>query len=108
MIMKRSQILPTRAGRCARNKTQLGFTLVELLVVLAVLAMLGIAFVPAIAASRPNTYAWQCLNNHRQLGNAWRMYADDNSGALVYAAQDRPGYDYDYAWWLLVLDFNPG
>ena len=34
--------------------------------------------------SRTGTNSLQCLNNHRQLVAAWKMYADDNQGRLVY------------------------
>src|SRR5207248_4027285 len=43
------------------------FTFVELLVVLAVIAALAATLLPAMAKSRPNVQAFQCLNNHRQL-----------------------------------------
>jgi prepilin-type processing-associated H-X9-DG protein len=35
--------------------------------------------VPALARTQPDSRAARCLNNHRQLCRAWRMYADDNN-----------------------------
>ena len=61
-----------------RNATA-AFTLVELLVVLAVLALWAVLLVPAFARTGPDSRAFQCLNNSRQLSRAWRMYADDNN-----------------------------
>ena len=55
------------------------FTLVDLVVLLGVLAA-GLALLtPALARTQPNSKVFQCLNNHRQLSRAWRMYADDNN-----------------------------
>jgi len=59
------------------------FTLLELLVVLAVTAVLACTLLPALAKSSPNPYDFQCLNNLRQLMNGWKMYSDDYQGRLV-------------------------
>jgi len=59
-----------------------GFTLVELAVVIATLAVLVALLLPALAGTRPNTQAFQCLENQRQLILAWQMYAQDNSDLL--------------------------
>ncbi|HWH69017.1 MAG TPA: prepilin-type N-terminal cleavage/methylation domain-containing protein [Candidatus Sulfotelmatobacter sp.] len=62
---------------------QTGFTLLELLAVAVVLALLVSLLGTALARTQPNLAAVQCLNNLRQLGTAWRMYADDHQGRLV-------------------------
>jgi prepilin-type N-terminal cleavage/methylation domain-containing protein/prepilin-type processing-associated H-X9-DG protein len=67
-----------------------GFTLVELLVVLAVIAVLAVLLLPAIAATKPNSQGFQCLNNEKQLTLAWQMYAEDNADTL-------PPNDFPYA-----------
>jgi len=59
-----------------------GFTLIELLVVLATLAILTAVLLPALAGTKPNTPAHQCLNNERQLILGWQMYAADNNDLL--------------------------
>jgi prepilin-type processing-associated H-X9-DG protein len=59
-----------------------GFTLVELAVVIATLAVLIAVLLPALAGTRPNAQAFQCLENQRQLILAWQMYAQDNSDLL--------------------------
>lgn len=85
-----------------------GFTLVELLVVIALLALLAATLAPALARNRPNSPAIQCLNNLRQLGAAWNMYADDNSGALVFNRDGgNTGKDsMDASWVAGWLDFT--
>src|SRR5580658_2175534 len=60
-----------------------GFTLTELFVVVATVAILAVLLLPAIAGTKPNTQAFQCLENLRQLTLAWQMYAGDNSGKLT-------------------------
>ena len=67
------------AVRRTRPPMAAGFTLVELLVVLAVLAFSAMLLVPALARTQPDSRAARCLNNHRQLARAWRMFADDNN-----------------------------
>jgi prepilin-type N-terminal cleavage/methylation domain-containing protein/prepilin-type processing-associated H-X9-DG protein len=59
-----------------------GFTLIELLLVLATLAILTTVLLPALAGTRPNVPAYQCLNNQRQLILGWQMYATDNNSLL--------------------------
>jgi len=67
-----------------------GFTLTELLVVIVMLGVLGVLILPALAATKPNAAAFQCLQNQRQMIRAWQMYAEDNQSVLV-ASMDQPG-----------------
>jgi prepilin-type N-terminal cleavage/methylation domain-containing protein/prepilin-type processing-associated H-X9-DG protein len=60
-----------------------GFTLLELVVVMSTLAVLSALLLPALASTKPNSKAVQCLNNQKQLALAWLMYASDNSGRLA-------------------------
>jgi prepilin-type processing-associated H-X9-DG protein len=59
-----------------------GFTLIELFIVLATVAVLAAVLLPALAGTKPNTQAFQCLNNQRQIMLAWQMYAADNGDLL--------------------------
>ncbi len=87
---------------------QRAFTLIELLVIIAVLALLASTLLPALAKTRPNSQAWQCLNNHRQMCAAWRMYADDSRDRIVYASDDGTTSGLSqYAWTWAHMDFNP-
>jgi prepilin-type processing-associated H-X9-DG protein len=82
-----------------------GFTLVELLTLLALAAFAVMLLIPALAHTQPNSLSVRCLNNLRQLGAAWRMYADDNSGRLVW---NRGGTDVTKGDWVggSWLDFT--
>jgi prepilin-type processing-associated H-X9-DG protein len=73
------------AARSVRAGVQhrAAFTLVELLVVLATVALLAAMVLPALAATKSNSKLFLCMNNLKQLALAWTMYADDNNDMLV-------------------------
>jgi len=57
-----------------------GFTLVELLVAAAVIALLIALLLPALTQSKAAAQRLRCVSNLRQLGLAAQMYWDENSG----------------------------
>jgi prepilin-type N-terminal cleavage/methylation domain-containing protein/prepilin-type processing-associated H-X9-DG protein len=62
-----------------------GFTLVEMLVVLAVLGILSAVLVPVFAQARAKSRQSVCISNLKQLGAAVTMYAADYDDRLPYA-----------------------
>lgn len=63
------------------------FTLVELLVCIAVIALLAALLLPALSRAKDKTKRIACLNNLKQMGLGSQMYADDDKkGALSNTA----------------------
>src|SRR2546423_2054500 len=62
-----------------------GFTLVELLVVIGIIAVLIAVLLPALSKAREQAKVAACLSNVKQLTTGWIMYANENKGNLVFA-----------------------
>ena len=61
-----------------------GFTLIEVLVVVAIIALLVAVLIPSLARARAVSQRTVCLHNLKMLGQAWMLYYGDNKGALIY------------------------
>jgi prepilin-type N-terminal cleavage/methylation domain-containing protein/prepilin-type processing-associated H-X9-DG protein len=74
----------TGKSPCASSARADGFTLIEVLLVLVIIAVLAAILLPALAKARERGQAILCLNNTRQLELAWQLYADDHESLLPY------------------------
>lgn len=82
-----------------------GFTLVELLVVIGIIALLISILLPTLSRARDHANRTKCMANHRQLITAMIMYTQENKGSVPFmnsnAAESGgkfkgPGWLYEY------------
>jgi prepilin-type N-terminal cleavage/methylation domain-containing protein/prepilin-type processing-associated H-X9-DG protein len=66
------------------GRQQSGFTLLELLVVVAIIGILASLLLTTLSRSQSKARGVFCLNNNKQLVTAWLMYADDHNQRLAY------------------------
>jgi prepilin-type processing-associated H-X9-DG protein len=102
MILLNITVLPmnasTKGVAVVRNRSgfqQTAFTLVELLVVIATIAVLAVMLLPALAGTQAQSKVTACTARYRQWAVSANLYANDNRGWLP---SFNPAGGGTYAW----------
>ncbi len=74
-MMSKTSTISCRLRRCSS-----AFTLIELLTVIAIIAVLTAIAFPVISRARESARSSHCVSNLKQLGAAFRMYLQDYDG----------------------------
>jgi prepilin-type N-terminal cleavage/methylation domain-containing protein/prepilin-type processing-associated H-X9-DG protein len=95
--MKKDTIIMCNAFRHRRP----GFTLVELLVVIGIIALLIGVLLPTLSRARESANRTKCLSNLRQLSTAMLMFCDGNKGRFPGPAFNNAlaTYELDWIYW---------
>jgi len=92
MITLKPASPPMRAPRAKAPGGAGGFTLVELLVVVAIIALLAAILFPVFGRAREKARQTTCISNLKQLGMAFAMYTQDYDESYPWGNQGWAGH----------------
>ena len=89
LITSLSEKVEPKSGSCQLRADRHGFTLMELLVVISIIALLMSILVPALATARDEAKKVVCASNLKNNALAFYLYAEDFNGRLPDAWPNR-------------------
>jgi len=104
--------------KCSHHSRRRAFTLIELLTVIAIIAVLSAIVIPAIGQAKANARASVGSSNLRQIGVAVKLYTTENNGRLPYVTIKKDDWNEqhpdpedqvsgDQQWTKQIRDFLP-
>ena len=83
---------------CLKCKTNTHFTLIELLIVVAIIAILAGMLLPALNRARETSHGISCASNLKQFGGAMAMYVNDYDDYPLPIRPPEGGHPSSYYW----------
>lgn len=75
------------------RKGQRKFTLIELLIVIAIIAILASMLLPALNQAREKAKSTTCINNQKQCASANLVYANDFNDLILFRSSNNGSHD---------------
>src|SRR6266853_6542509 len=94
------------AAAAGPNRHRSAFTLVELLIVIAIIGILAALLLSALGQAKSRAQTTVCLNNLRQLQLAWLMYCDENEDQVPYNSRSINWNQYGSNWVWGVMSYE--
>jgi prepilin-type N-terminal cleavage/methylation domain-containing protein len=88
---------------CSRKS---GFSLVELLIVIAIIVLLCALLLPILSKARARAQQSQCISNLHQFGVGLQNFLANDHGYMSYSAPDNDDHPRSWPWQLQTVGFG--
>jgi len=85
------------------RRVTLGFSLIELLVVIGLISILIAITIPVVARIRHHAARTECAAHLSEIGKAFRVYAAENAGYVPRFGKYAGQWEYDWPIWIVAL-----